>query len=258
MNFYKVFICVSIILSSITSATPSKAQCGMFSNNFCTVLFGFDPNENIVNLNQPHIIIATADQNGSATICPEDPALTAVSGTGSGCVAFKVMPVTLIDFTAKNNNDQSVLLQWSTADEKNNIGFEIERSSDAVNYDSIGFVPATKAATAINYYSYKDEVVNNGRNYYRLKQIDEDGTYTYSHLTVIQNTISTKKIHVSPNPVSDILHIHGDDMSAPSLVYNSTGTLLLSTYTNQLDVSSLQPGLYFLKNNSESAIFIKE
>lgn len=90
-----------------------------------------------------------------------------------------VLPVALFNFQAQLKNDNA-LLTWSTANEINNKGFDVEVSRDNKTFSSIGFVAAIKSASGLNNYSFTDSKILSGTNYYRLKQIDNDGAYRYS------------------------------------------------------------------------------
>jgi len=114
-------------------------------------------------------------------------------GTGSLTVAFPVdydrlnivvvyqdiTPVELTSFSG-NVNGQGVLLNWETATELNNQGFEIERSTSTQEWSKIGYVPGYGTTSEPKSYSFLDESVTSGTYGYRLKQIDFDGQFTYS------------------------------------------------------------------------------
>ncbi len=96
-----------------------------------------------------------------------------------------VVPVELTSFTAQSSNN-SVELKWSTATETNNKGFEVERSTDKVNFSRIGFIPGNGSTTEIHQYAFTDNTVSSGTYYYRLKQLDYDGSYKYSSVTEVK------------------------------------------------------------------------
>ncbi len=89
-----------------------------------------------------------------------------------------IVPVELVSFTA-TIVDNKVKLDWFTATETNNSGFEIQRSKNGSDYQTIFFIGGNGTTTNRNVYSYVDESVNFGEYYYRLKQIDFDGTIEY-------------------------------------------------------------------------------
>ena len=89
------------------------------------------------------------------------------------------IPVELTSFTAEVSENEIILL-WTTATELNNQGFEIERSIDNATFEKIGFVPGFGTTTESKSYTYKILEFYSGTQYYRLKQIDFDGTYEFS------------------------------------------------------------------------------
>ncbi len=101
------------------------------------------------------------------------------------------IPVELNSFTA-SIMESSVKLNWTTATETNNKGFEIQRREISNNqlseWISLGFVNGKGTSTDINHYSFTDEYLTNGVYHYRLKQIDYDGSFTYSDFVEAQIT----------------------------------------------------------------------
>lgn len=107
---------------------------------------------------------------------------------GNGSTGTTSLPVELISFTAESNKTENVL-NWTTASEVNNSHFEIQKSDDGVNFQSIGIVQGNGNSSEVNHYSFID--LNNSNNsYYRLKQIDFDGGFEYSHVV---NTTSLRQ-----------------------------------------------------------------
>jgi hypothetical protein len=98
-----------------------------------------------------------------------------------------VIPVELVSFAAIVN-EQDVNLSWSTATELNNQGFDIERAVNG-NYEVVGYVQGYGTTTETQFYSFTDQNVNVGQYTYRLKQIDFDGTSTYSDEIEVDVTV---------------------------------------------------------------------
>ncbi|MFH1194452.1 MAG: T9SS type A sorting domain-containing protein [bacterium] len=88
-------------------------------------------------------------------------------------------PVELASFHASVVND-AVDLYWRTSTERNNLGFDIERSEDNYSFIKIGYIQASGSSEDMNSYSFKDESAINGKYYYRLKQLDTEGNYSLS------------------------------------------------------------------------------
>ncbi len=112
--------------------------------------------------------------------------------SGFGCavngalVPGYVVPVELMSFEAVSLTNNEVELRWQTASETNNLRFDIMRSSDGDNFEKIGSVPGHGTTNEVHSYSFIDRDVNSGDYYYRLKQVDIDGT-----------TVETEKQHVN-------------------------------------------------------------
>ena len=169
------------------------------------------------------------------------------------------LPVTLIDFTGiveKNN----VLLQWQTATETNNKRFETERSADGIVFSKIGSVAGHGNSSVIKYYSFADTNPLNGTNYYRLKQIDNDGAYAYSKIVSVSFESNDSLISVYPNPAKDYINIKIANAGVLS-VYNASGALvkttLLQSGINIVDIHHLSAGIYFGNINGQKIKFMK-
>lgn len=94
------------------------------------------------------------------------------------------IPVELISFEGRIENNK-IVLTWITATELNNYGFEIQKLFDNKNWQSIGFMSGKGTSTEKNYYSFSDPGIDRGMHYYRLKQIDHDGSFTYSKIIAV-------------------------------------------------------------------------
>ena len=96
----------------------------------------------------------------------------------------EIIPVELTSFTATTNGKE-VILNWSTATELNNQGFEIQRSTEGEEFFTVGFVNGHGTTTEQQNYSYADRNLDDGKYYYRLKQVDYDGSYEYSDVVEV-------------------------------------------------------------------------
>ncbi len=111
---------------------------------------------------------------------------------------FDPLPIRLLSFTGRRIDETNVLLEWVTASEENNQGFEIQRSTDAQNFETIGFVDGSGTTNQRQDYQYLD--VDAARSaYYRLKQVDFDGEFTYSNLVFIEG-VDQSFFTIYPNP----------------------------------------------------------
>ncbi len=172
-----------------------------------------------------------------------------------------IVPVELLAFNASVNGSQVQLL-WSTASELNNLGFEIERSvNDQDNFITIGFIDGKGNSTEINYYSFIDNPQLNGINqiYYRLKQVDFDGSFSYSSVVNVSYDVPAEFVLSQnfPNPFNPATRINyfvPSESFVSIKVYDFLGrevaelvneTKSTGSYELLFDASALPSGTYF-------------
>jgi hypothetical protein len=181
------------------------------------------------------------------------------------------LPVELTLFTAVSN-PKGVLTNWETASEVNSHYFEIERSKDLVNFEFVGRVEGSGNANWYNQYELLDEKPLTGVSYYRLIQVDYDGTKTvYDPKSVNKTTTSSQSIKVWPNPTASIVNIGFEQLPneiCTVVVIDALGMQVYSKSLNpsetqqiQVDLESLSSGVYkvhvFGRTISSTAKFIK-
>ncbi len=155
---------------------------------------------------------------------------------GTPCIV--PLPIDWILFQAKINDNNHAVLNWVTDKEINNDHFEIEKSLDGKEFQRIGIVHATHN-NSINNYQFIDEELSGGKNYYRIKQVDEDGNFTYSKIVSIYNRTETT-VNIFPNPASDKLHIKLPTNSQVLNIYSVTGVKLQTIAVAGLEHIELQ------------------
>lgn len=145
-----------------------------------------------------------------------------------------VVPVELASFNAVAVDDK-IDLNWATESESNNFGFEIQRKSESDEFAKIGFVPGNGTTTTPQSYSYSDASVKTGTYYYRLKQIDHDGSFEFSsEQKVVLSTPTEFKLEKNfPNPFNPETTISYQIGNSPAgasdvtlNIYNSLGELV--------------------------------
>ncbi|HMN17464.1 MAG TPA: T9SS type A sorting domain-containing protein [Ignavibacteriaceae bacterium] len=175
-----------------------------------------------------------------------------------------VVPVELLSFSSFVVDDD-VTLNWSTATETNNAGFQIERSKKlevrSEEWNSIGFVNGSGTTTKIKSYSYKDENLAAGKYLYRLKQIDLDGTFEYSNIIEAEVLSPSEFIleqnYPNPfNPNTRIQYAIGSKQFVSLKIFNSLGEEVASLvneeksagfYKIDFNASHLSSGIYYYK-----------
>jgi hypothetical protein len=119
--------------------------------------------------------------------------------------AATVLPVTALTFNAYESNGVGIL-EWSTDQEINNKGFEVEKSFDGVIFNKLNFVASKGNATTTTHYSLQDKNLTDIQ-YYRLKQVDNDNKYTYSSVVLVKGRLGLQGILLISNPFSTQLKI---------------------------------------------------
>jgi hypothetical protein len=172
------------------------------------------------------------------------------------------LPIELISFTAALKVDE-VELKWSTASELNNDYFTIERTIDLENFDELVTIPGNGTTNAIHHYNMIDPNPAYGRSYYRLKQTDFDGKYTYSDVRVIDyEGPKFSSLSAYPNPLSGqhlTVVVTGlkEQSTVPIMIYNTQGQLVFEhtfvvdtpgTLKHEIEITDrLRSGLYIIK-----------
>jgi len=140
-----------------------------------------------------------------------------------------VLPILWLDFSATLVG-KKVQLNWNTGSETNNKGYEVQRSTDGNNFTTLGFVLANSNPTNFNSYKYIDEA-NAKKIFYRIKQIDNDGKFSFSKIAIVQLAANNMMVQVVPNPVTTTVELlAGNTLNTNNQliisVYNTQGTLL--------------------------------
>lgn len=173
------------------------------------------------------------------------------------CYFGEVLPISLLSFHATAQKNNTANLNWITASELNNDFFEIEHSTDGANWVVINEQRGAGNSNELIHYNFVDENAKQGINYYRLKQTDFDGQFTYSKVRSVQlNDLSTSgSFIIYPNPANDLITIQANPQElAQVTIYNTFGQLILRNQPNEsganemtIDVSILPAGIYFVK-----------
>lgn len=195
--------------------------------------------------------------------------ITSSNVDGANCILNErgLLPVKLTQFDVYTKGNM-IQLNWTTASELNNKSFDIERSTDGINWVKIGTVPSQSlngnSNTKLNY-SFVDHYPADDINYYRLKQTDFDGQYEYSHISKTEFRNSSP-FQWYPNPTSGHIRIKGMQKETRLRIYSLSGLLMqdkqLSADTQIVDLDKLPSGAYYIQFSGESVesvdkLFIK-
>ncbi|WP_299758505.1 right-handed parallel beta-helix repeat-containing protein [uncultured Pontibacter sp.] len=165
------------------------------------------------------------------------------------------MPVTLASFTAAKQGAE-VVLEWVTASEQNNYGFDVEMSADGKSFRKPGFVKSKSPTSARRQlYTYRDqEAGKTGTTYYRLRQIDLDSTITYSFIRAVDFKQARLSFSAYPNPFSETVTLELETEKAEDLILTITDTkgkkLVYKSIPVQQGLTRLPLNLSELKESS--------
>ena len=249
---------IGLTASVQNPGTTASDQAAFWNNNYGALLlieeyYGGDfnayyhtVNDLLIHFNQPYFLKMSKVAIGTVAALAE---------------MSEIVPVELLAFTASVNNSEVQLL-WSTASELNNHGFEIERAiDDENNFVTVAFVSGKGSSSEINYYSFSDKPDLNGVHniYYRLKQIDFDGSYSYSNIVNVTYDVPAVFVlnqnYPNPfNPSTKITYFVPKESFVTMKVYDFLGrevqtlvseNLTTGSYYVIFDSSNLPSGTYF-------------
>jgi hypothetical protein len=175
------------------------------------------------------------------------------------------LPIELLSFQAVSI-EPFITLSWQTASETNNDFFSIERSADAVNFEEIAQKPGAGNSKAVLNYSFTDTNPLDGVNYYRLKQTDLDGTFSYSAIKSALASKNDSYLRISPMPVvrgeTLVIEFYDQYSSDSRLILKSTdGKTWLDENISgsphkqtRLSTCNLTPGMYILQVINQAGI----
>gem|GEM_PF-1916734 len=169
------------------------------------------------------------------------------------------LPVELTSFTLTSAKE-GIRLTWKTATEKNNKGFEVQKSADKNCFKVIGFVNGHGTSTFSHDYNFLDASANSSKVFYRLKQIDYDGSFEYSNVIESEPILASKfalsQNYPNPfNPTTVFRYSLPQKTQTRIALYNSLGVLIkilvdevkeTGDYQINLDLSNFASGVYFV------------
>lgn len=172
-----------------------------------------------------------------------------------------ILPIALSSFTATKAVDK-VNIAWATATEANSASFLVQRSGNGVDF--VPVVSVVAVGSGANRYATIDASPLNGTNFYRLKNMDKDGSFTYSGIVSVYFDADSK-VSVYPSPASDVINVHVSTASLYGTVSQLVdfGGRTVQSFTiignaQQVNISSLEKGMYLLKFADGSYVkFIK-
>lgn len=223
----------------------------------------------------PFILLAGTPNDGSQEIAiPVDAGLTSsarikIESVGNVFYSINngdfiiddILPLQWLSVTAEKKGSNAALLKWNTSGENGNNYFEVERSSNATFFNKIAIVAASASFTAVHQYSYNDNLIA-GTNYYRIKQVDKDGRFSYSK--TVQLTVDANGVQwtIQPNPAKTRTNIAFTDISkVKTIVINNAQGKAVYKNSNpggssknsiEIQLGNFAKGMYFITIVSET------
>ncbi|RZK60157.1 MAG: T9SS type A sorting domain-containing protein, partial [Hymenobacter sp.] len=230
------------------SANPAFAQEATLSTGWTTLGAGGTGNFSLVRMASAHALASTGTNeagqlgDGTTTTATRFDRLVPLRAVP---MLAQPLPVVLVRFAAQRTGPATAALTWATASETGNLGFRVEKSTDGATFASLGFVAGAGSSAAAHAYAFTD-VQALGISYYRLVQLDQNGTVTYSPTQVVGGLAAS--LALVPNPARGPVQVVGLPAGATLEVCDALGRVVRpATATTTLEVAGLLPGVYLVR-----------
>jgi hypothetical protein len=204
--------------------------------------------------------VADSSNNGDSTVT--DPNKNGNAGNIGENIPtpflFGTLPVKFIDIKASLINKKTALLQWQIATPViNAANFNVEFSYDTKTWINIGSIAITEAGRGL--YNFMQNNIPTGSLYYRIRQIDKDGTFSYSKIVLLNNKTTAGSFIVYPNPASNVIQISAQiSTTAIAELFDAVGRRLIqkniSTTISEISTTNIPSGTYLLRITANDAI----
>jgi hypothetical protein len=204
--------------------------------------------------------------DGICAIVAPDGDQAFIMGNAFGCAnetqvedACEAAPVELIFFKGKFENEE-VMLSWQTASEQENSFFEVEHSLDGKNFKTLGRVTGNGTTMTLSDYQFIHSTPSIGANYYRLRQVDTDGTFAYSNIVGVF-VQGERDLEIFPNPTTGPVWLKGEVHGERNArVTDLAGRLVLEknmTESALIDLFGQPNGVYLIEIQTENQKIVK-
>jgi len=185
-----------------------------------------------------------------------------ILGTTGDCIT--VLPIQLVKFDAYENNRGTINVDWQTKSESNNDYFTVESSLDAMDWDEVKNVDGAGNSSRPIDYRIIDAKPSGNIIYYRLKQTDFNGDYSYSEVDLV--SFDDSEFSVYPNPTNDYINMIGNRFELKDVkIYNLLGQdithdIMIEQISNgyKMSVNDLTAGVYYIKTTTFATSFVKK
>ena len=248
-------------VNGVNDTVPgSKRYAGVYMVNpnaaAYTLLYDYTNNPFVTPVNEHYLRLRKRDNNAATTWSTPvtmtlDESLNTITCIGENteyilAKGLFALPLKWISFTAQLNAYQQTVLHWKVNSEINLKNYVVEWSTDGIYYQPIAIINYSFSAAG-NYNTLHTQPFK-GNNYYRIKQVDNDGRFSYTSIQLVKlNGIAS--IRVYPNPTSDVLYISGWKDIENIEIYDISGRILLKQQkaASYINTTTLTSGVYILK-----------
>jgi len=183
---------------------------------------------------------------------------TLASNCSNGsAAAVGSLPVSWIEFGGRVEQDHRVSLHWTTASEQDADRYEIEYAESGREFVQVGTIDATGNSRVAQHYAFTHAAGLAPAYYYRIRQVDLDGAYTYSKIIRLSGEVATHDLRVYPNPARRTIKIDIPEPSDFQILDASARRVRSGMFSGHLSVADLKNGTYYLIVNDRALRFVK-
>ena len=174
------------------------------------------------------------------------------------------LPIELLSFKVELKNNKFVGIYWQTESETNNDYFIVERSQNGRDWESIKKIEGAGNSSTPLSYAANDFNPYKNISYYRLKQVDFDGGFSFSNMVSMNlREKINNQIEIYPNPANDFVNIECESTIKNIIIYNAIGQMIKTfpignNNSTRLDIKNLNEGLYFIHVSTENGLILKK
>jgi len=170
------------------------------------------------------------------------------------------LPLTLQSFNVQQEDKLTAALLWKTSGAISTLGFDIEMGAAGSHFYKLDYVVSKENKAGVQNYTYQVQNLSKGKYFFRLKQLDADGSYSYSPVRMLDFTAQQATISIAPNPVQDLLKIGGLNGRHKIVLSNTLGQIMFTIVTDAvshytLNMADYPAGIYMVSVSGDDGTF---
>lgn len=161
------------------------------------------------------------------------------------------LPLTLQSFNVQQEDKTTAALLWKTSGAINTVGFDVEMGAEGSHFYKLDYVASKGNKAGLQAYTYQVKNLSKGKYFFRLKQLEADGSNSYSPVRMLDFTAQQAAISIAPNPVKDLLKIGGLSGRYKIVLSNTLGQVMFTVVTGAvtqytLNMADYPAGIYIV------------